>query len=103
MSSDLLILFSRKDCCLCQALEKKLSDINLTRLNPPMLLSIVDIDSKEIPDDIQKMYTNQVPIIVLDSTKLTRTIELPRVPPRLKEDSLLSWIQKNLNIFLKVS
>tara|TARA_B100000700_G_C14346118_1_gene534999 strand:- start:168 stop:479 length:312 start_codon:yes stop_codon:yes gene_type:complete len=103
MNSEVLILFSRKECCLCETLEKKLSNINLTNLNPPLELSIVDIDSKEVPNDIQKKYTNEVPVLVLDYRELLMKIELPRVPPRLKEDLLLSWIQKNLNIFLKLS
>ena len=103
MNSEVLILFSRKDCCLCETLEKKLSNISLTNLNPPIVLSIVDIDSKEVANDIQNKYTNQVPVLVLDSNKLLRRFELPRVSPRLKEDLLLNWIQKNLNIVFKLS
>ena len=101
MNSEVLILYSRKGCCLCQTLEKKLSNICLRNLTPSVVLSIVDIDSKKVSLDIQMKYTNDVPVIVLDSTKLLKKIELPRVPPRLKEDMLLSWIQKNLNIFYK--
>tara|TARA_B100000579_G_scaffold223242_1_gene182676 strand:+ start:362 stop:673 length:312 start_codon:yes stop_codon:yes gene_type:complete len=97
MNSDLLILYSRKGCCLCETLEKKLSNICLSNLKPSLVLSIVDIDCKNVPVDIQMKYTNEVPVIILDSTKLLKKIELPRVPPRLKEDMLLSWIQKNLN------
>ena len=101
MNSEVLILYSRKGCCLCQTLEKKLSKICLENLNPSIALSIVDIDSKKVSLDIQMKYTNDVPVIVLDSTKLLKKIELPRVSPRLKEEILLSWIQKNLNIFYK--
>ena len=103
MNSEVLFLFSRKDCCLCQSLEKKLSNISLINLNPPIELYIIDIDSKEVSIDIQKKYTNEVPVIVLNSIKLSRKIELPRVPPRLKEDLLFSWMQKNLNTILKLS
>ena len=101
MNSDLLILYSRKGCCLCQTLEKKLSNICLNNLNPSLVLSIVDIDSSKVPLDIHMKYTNEVPVIVLDSIQLLKKIELPRVSPRLKEDMLLSWIQKNLNILYK--
>ena len=97
MNSDLLILYSRKGCCLCETLEKKLSNICLSNLKPSLVLSIVDIDCKKVPLDIQMKYTNEVPVIILDSTKFLKKIELPRVSPRLKEDMLLSWIQKNLN------
>jgi len=102
MKSDLLILFSRKGCCLCEALEKKLLNISLSNLNPPIELYIVDIDSNEVSKDIQRKYTNDVPVIVLQSNKLLRKIEFPRVPPRLKEDLLFSWIQKHLNSFFNL-
>ena len=103
MNSEVLILFSRKGCCLCEALEKKLSNISLINLNPSIVLSVIDIDNKEVSIDIQRKYTNEVPVLVLDSNKLSRKIELPRISPRLKEDLLLSWIQKNLNIFFDSS
>ena len=103
MNSEVLILFSRKGCCLCETLEKKLSAVSLIDLNPPIILSIIDIDNKEVSIDIQRKYTNEVPVLVLDSNKLSRKIEFPRVSPRLKEDMLLSWIQKNLNIFFNAS
>ena len=103
MNSEFLILFSRKGCCLCETLEKKLSTINLIDLNPPMVLSVIDIDNQEVSIDIQRKYTNEVPILVIDSKKLSRKIELPRVSPRLKEDLLSSWIQKNLNIVFNSS
>ncbi len=102
MNQEILILFTRKSCCLCETLEKKLTNIDLTSLNPPLVLSIVDIDSKKVPDNIQRKYTNLVPVITLHSNKLLKKIELPRVPPRLKEDMLFAWIQKNLNIFYKL-
>ena len=102
MNSEVLILFSRNGCCLCETLEKKLSNISLINLNPPIVLSIIDIDSKEVSIDIQKKYTNQVPVMMIDSLKLSKKIELPRVSPRLKEDLLLDWIQKNLNNFYQL-
>jgi len=103
MNSELLILYSREGCCLCQTLEKKLSNICLINLKPSLILSIVDIDSNKVSSDIQMKYTNQVPVIVLDSTILLKKIELPRISPRLKEEMLLSWIQKHLNILYKIS
>jgi hypothetical protein len=103
MNSEVLVLYSRKGCCLCQTLEKKLSNICLQNLNPSIVLSIVDVDSKKVSSDIQMKYTNEVPVMVLHSTRLLKKIELPRVSPRLKEDMLLFWIQKNLNILYKGS
>ena len=103
MNSEVLILYSRKGCCLCQTLEKKLSNICLEKLNPSIILSIVDIDSKTVSLDIKMKYTNQVPVMVLDSYMLLNKFELPRLSPRLKEDMLLSWIQKNLNVLYKTA
>ena len=103
MNSEVLILYSRKGCCLCQTLEEKLSKICLRNLKPSIVLSIVDIDSNRVSLDIQMKYTNEVPVIVLDSARLLKKIELPRVSPRLKEEMLLSWIQKNLNILYKTA
>ena len=103
MNSEVLILYTRKGCCLCQTLEEKLSNICLGKLNTSIELSIVDIDSTKVSLDIQMKYTNDVPVLVLDSNRLLKKIELPRVPPRLKEDMLLSWIQKNLNILYKIT
>ena len=103
MNSEVLILYTRKGCCLCQTLEKKLSNICLENLNPSIVLSIVDIDSQKVSLDIQMKYTNDVPVMVLDSIRLLKKIELPRVSPRLNEDMLLTWIQKNLNIFYKTA
>ena len=101
MNSEVLILYTRKGCCLCQALEKKFSNICLENLNPSIVFSIIDIDSKNVSSDIHIKYTNEVPVMVLESTKLLKKIELPRLSPRLKEDMLLSWIQKHLNILYK--
>ena len=88
---------------MCQTLEEKLSNICLEKLNPSIILSIIDIDSKKVSLDIQMKYTNEVPVIVLDSTRLLKKIELPRVSPRLKDEMLLSWIQKHLNTLYKLS
>ena len=88
---------------MCEALEKKLLNISLSNLNPPIELYIVDIDSNEISKNIHRKYTNDVPVIVLTSNKLLKNIEFPRIPPRLKEDLLFSWIQKYLNTFFNLS
>ena len=88
---------------MCQTLEEKLSNISLINLKPSIVLSIIDVDNKKVSLDIQMKYTNKVPVMVLDSTRLLKKIELPRVPPRLKEDMLSSWIQKNLNILYQTA
>ena len=101
MNSEVLILYSRKGCCLCEALETRLLNISLSNLSPSIELSIANIDSEQVSSDIQGKYMNEVPVIVLESNILSKRIELPRVPPRLKEELLLSWIQKKLNLLYK--
>ena len=103
MNSEVLILYTRKGCCLCQTLEEKLSNLCLENLKPSMVLSIVDVDCEKVSLEIQIKYTNEVPVIVLDSANLSKRFEFPRVSPRLKEETLLSWIQKNLNIFYQTA
>ena len=103
MNSEVLILYTRKGCCLCQTLEKKLSNVCLKNLNPSISLSIIDIDSEKVSLDIRMKYSNEVPVLVFESIRLPKKIELPRVSPRLKEDMLLPWIQKNLSIIHKTN
>jgi len=103
MNSEVLILYSRKGCCLCEALETRLLNISLRNLSPSIELSVVDIDNEKVSTYIQGKYTNEVPVIVLESNILSRRIELPRVPPRLKEELLLFWIQNKLNLLYKTS
>ena len=97
MKPEVLILFSRKGCCLCEALEENLLNISLTNLDPSIVLKILDIDSTEVSLEERRLYTNEVPVLVLDSSKLARRIELPRLSPRLKKDNLLIWLQNKLN------
>ena len=97
MKQEVLILFSRKGCCLCEALEEHLLNISLTNLDPSVVLKILDIDSKEVSLDERRLYTNEVPVLVLDSSKLARRIKMPRLSPRLNKDNLFAWLQNKLN------
>ena len=97
MKQEVLILYSRKGCCLCEALEERLLNISLTNLDPAVALKILDIDTTEVSLEERRLYTYEVPILVLDSNKLARKIKLPGVSPRLKKDSLFKWLQNKLN------
>ena len=97
MKPEVLILFSRKGCCLCEALEEHLLNISLTKLDPSVVFKILDIDTTDVSLEERRLYTNDVPILVLDSNKLARKIVLPRVSPRLKNDNLFLWLQNKLN------
>ena len=82
---------------MCEALEEHLLNIPLRNLDPSVVLKILDIDSTEVSFDERRLYINEVPVLVLDSSKLDRRILLPRVSPRLKKDSLFRWLQNKLN------
>ena len=103
MKPEVLILFSRKGCCLCEALEERLLNLSLANLDPSIELKILDIDTKQVSFKERGLYTNEVPVLVLDSSKLARRIELPRVSPRLKKNQLFIWLQNKLNNFYKPS
>ena len=79
MNSEVLILYSRKGCCLCQTLEKKLSNICLRNLTPSIVLSIVDIDSKKVSPDIQIKYSGYIQKEKNNADKLNR-LESVKIP-----------------------
>ena len=82
---------------MCEALEEHLLNISLTNLDPSVVLKVLDIDSIEVSLEERRFYTNEVPVLVLDSSKLARRIQFPRLSPRLKKDNLFAWLQKKLN------
>ncbi len=96
MTSIALNLYSRVDCCLCEGLEKRLRDLPLQNLCPPIDLCVIDIDSPSTCDSVRSRYDLEVPVLAFDFKDHNRTVELPRVSPRLKEDGLFDWLQKVL-------
>ncbi len=96
MTPKVLTLYSRQGCCLCEGLEARLRSIPLGSLQPPLVLSVVDIDRLEIPKDVKDRYDLQVPVLLIGELGLSSTVELPRVSPRLNQEGLLKWLQKCL-------
>jgi hypothetical protein len=41
------------------------------------------------------------PVIAIEGIRSEEIIELPRISPRLKDDQLKNWFQKNINTILK--
>ena len=70
--------------------------IPLQKLNPPLELSVLDIDSVEIPIRIRQRYDLEVPVMILSQNNLKGTFELPRVSPRINNEGLFNWLQKVL-------
>ena len=91
-----LILFSRKGCCLCEELERRLRSFSLKEFTPPLDLYVIDIDAADTPKDLQVRYDLQVPVMLFERSDLNKMFELPRVSPRLNNEGLCQWLQKIL-------
>jgi|GEM_PF-133461 len=83
-----LTLFSRQGCCLCEGLEQRLQDLDLSRLQPPLSLEVIDIDAAGIEPELRTRYDLEVPVLALQGKPL------PRVSPRLSGEGLFNWLQR---------
>ena len=70
MSAVLLILYSRKGCCLCEELDRRLRCLPLKDLTPPLELRVIDIDAVDTPKEVRVRYDLQVPVMVLGSIEM---------------------------------
>ena len=48
-----------------------------------------------------KKYDYEVPVIAVEGISSEEIIELPRISPRLKDDQLKNWFQKNISTILE--
>ncbi len=98
MNTFQLVLYTRKECCLCKGLEDRLRNISLNDLNPPLELDLIDIDDLDASDELKLLYDLEVPVMVLWSKKSNKAImKLPRVSPRLTDKGLFLWLQQVLS------
>ena len=95
-----IFIFVRQGCCLCDSLKNKLAKINLKEILPNPELIEIDIDRVDLYQDKYKKYDYEVPIIAIEGINSKEIIELPRISPRLKDDQLKNWFQKNINTIL---
>jgi len=95
-----IFIFVRQGCCLCDSLKNKLAKINLKEILPNLELKEIDIDRVDLYQDKYKKYDYEVPIIAIEGINSKEIIELPRISPRLKDDQLKNWFQKNINTIL---
>ena len=96
MSTSQLLLYSREGCCLCKGLEQRLSKLDLSRLNPPLQLYVVDIDAPSTPAKVKYLYDLRVPVLAIDNNGIFS--ELPPVPPRLIGEQLKFWLQRSCTV-----
>ena len=96
-----IFIFVRQGCCLCDSLKSKLAGINLNELFPDLEdFKEIDIDRVDLYQDKYKKYDHKVPVIAVEGIFSKKIIELPRISPRLKDDQLKNWFQKNINTIL---
>ena len=97
-----IFIFVRKGCCLCNSLKNKLAKINFKEVFPNLEeLKEIDIDRVDLYQDKYKKYDYEVPVIGIEEVKSKNIIELPRISPRIKDDQLKNWFEKNINTILK--
>ena len=96
-----IFIFVRQGCCLCDSLKNKLAKINLKEILPNLELIEIDIDRVDLYQDKYKKYDYEVPVIGIEEVKSKKIIELPRISPRIKDDQLKNWFEKNINTILK--
>ena len=96
-----IFIFVRQGCCLCDSLKNKLAIIKLKEVFPNLELKEIDIDRLDLYKDKYKKYDYEVPVIAVEGITSEEIIELPRISPRLKDDQLKNWFQKNINTILK--
>ena len=96
-----IFIFVRKGCCLCETLKNKLTKINFKEIKPKLEINEIDIDRFDLYQDKYKKFDHEVPVIAFEGIRSGEIIELPRISPRLKDDQLKNWFQKNINIILK--
>ena len=68
--------------------EKRLQDLDLSGLEPPLSLEVIDIDGAGIDPELRARYDLEVPVLALQGTPL------PRVSPRLSGEGLFIWLQR---------
>ena len=96
-----IFIFVRQGCCLCDSLKNKLAKINFKELFPNLEeFKEIVIDRVDLYQDKYKKYDYEVPVIAIEEDISKKIIELPRISPRLKDDQLENWFQKNINTIL---
>ena len=95
-----IFIFVRKGCCLCDKLKNKLTKINLQEIKPKLEFKEIDIDRFDLYQDKYKKFDYEVPVIAMQDNKSQEIIEFPRISPRLKDEQLRNWLEKNINIVL---
>ena len=92
-----IFIFVRKGCCLCETLKNKLTKINFKEIKPKLEINEIDIDRFDLYQDKYKKFDHEVPVVAIKESTSQNFIKLPRISPRLKDDQLKKWLEKNIN------
>ena len=84
-----LTLYSRRGCCLCEGLEVRLRQLNLSALG--LQLTVIDIDAEDVSSAVRARYDLEVPVLSWAGK------DLPRVSPRLSGEGLFNWLHRALS------
>ena len=103
MQSFVLYFFTRKGCCLCEGLEKKLKDFCFQKLSHPLVLQMIDIDDPGTSKVDKDNFSLDVPVLIVKSQKSNQNFRLPRVSPRLNGEGFSKWLQKSLEDYFEKS
>ena len=95
-----IFIFVRKGCCLCETLKNKLTKINFKEIKSKLEINEIDIDRFDLYQDKYKKFDHEVPVVAIKESTSQNFIELPRISPRLNDDQLKKWLEKNINIAL---
>ena len=96
-----IFIFVRKGCCICETLKNKITKINLEEIKPKLEINEIDIDRFDLYQDKYKKFDHEVPVVAIKESTSQKFIELPRISPRLKDDQLKNWFQKNISTILE--
>ena len=74
-----------------------MKNLSLDRLDPPLKLLVRDIDGVGVQDYERELYSLKVPVLLIELDRPFRRVEFPRASPRLSEEGLFDWLQKNIS------
>ena len=74
--------------------------MNFKEIKPKLEINEIDIDRFDLHKDKYKKFDHEVPVVAIKESTSQNFIELPRISPRLKDDQLKKWLEKNINIAL---
>ena len=74
--------------------------MNSKEIKPKLEINEIDIDRFDLYQEKYKKFDHEVPVVAIKESTSQNFIELPRISPRLKDDQLKKWLEKNINIAL---